>query len=112
MDVTAELKRCRPGLTYVSSALSYLQQWLPHVAQNAVRTGLTDFAGVGRMAISYPGMVADVLAGRTPDSKRICRACTRCLTAARGGLVSGCYLLDEYYRNRPERKEVERLLRG
>jgi len=112
MDVTAELKRRRPGLAYVSSALSYLQQWLPHVAQNAVRTGLTDFAGIGRMAISYPDMVADVLAGRTLDSERICRACARCFAAARGGLVSGCYLLDEHYRNLPERKEVERLMRG
>jgi NADPH2 dehydrogenase len=112
MHVTAELRRRLPGLTYVASAYSYLQQWLPHVAQRAVRTGGTDFVGLGRMSISYPEMVADVLAGRPLRSGTICRACTRCLAAARGGIVSGCYLLDDFYRNRPERDEVERLIRG
>ena len=80
------------------------------MADNAIsRVG---FVGLGRMSISYPEMVADVLAGRPLRPGTICRACTRCLAAARGGIVSGCYLLDDFYRNRPERDEVERLIRG
>ena len=112
INVTSELKRLRPGLTYVVSGLSYLQEWLPNVAQSIVRNGKADFAGIGRMAISYPEMVADVLAGRPLQRNRICRACSRCTTAPRHGLVSGCYLTDPFYRARPEYEQVEQLLRS
>jgi len=112
VKVTAELKRLRPQLTYVASGLSYLQEWLPNVAQAIVRKGLADFAGIGRMAISYPEMVADVLAGRPLQRNRICRACSRCTTAPRHGLVSGCYLTDPFYRARPEHEQLEQILRS
>jgi len=112
VGVTSELKRLRPQLTYVVSGLSYLQQWLPNVAQAIVRKGQADFAGIGRMAISYPEMVADVLAGRPLQRGRICRACSRCTTAPRHGLVSGCYLTDPFYRARPEYEKLEQILRS
>ena len=110
INVTAELKRLRPQLTYVGSGYSYLQEWLPNVAQNVVRTGQADFVGIGRMALCYPDMIADVLAGNPLQRNRICRACSRCTTAPRHGLVSGCYLTDDFYRSRPEHEELERIL--
>jgi 2,4-dienoyl-CoA reductase-like NADH-dependent reductase (Old Yellow Enzyme family) len=112
VKVTSELKRLRPQLTCVVSGLSYLQEWLPNVAQAIVRKGQADFAGIGRMAISYPEMVADVLAGRPLQRAHICRACSRCTTAPRHGLVSGCYLTDPFYRARPEYEQLEQLLRS
>ncbi|MFC2008865.1 NADH:flavin oxidoreductase [Chloroflexota bacterium] len=112
INVTAELKRLRPQLTYVGSGYSYLQEWLPNVAQHAVRTGATDFVGLGRMAISYPELVADVLQGRPLQRNKICRGCSRCTTAPRNGLVSGCYLTDDFYRGRPEHAQLERIMRG
>ena len=99
---TAELKRMRPDLVYVGSGYSYLQEWLPHVAQAVVRTGQADFVGLGRMTLAYPELAADVLAGRTLDRKRICRTFSDCTTGPRNGLISGCYPLDEFYRNLPE----------
>src|SRR5439155_6868243 len=48
IDATARLKAAFPDMAFVGSAYSYLQEWLPHVAQHAVRTGLTDFVGLGR----------------------------------------------------------------
>jgi hypothetical protein len=93
----------------LGSALSYLQEWLPNVAQAVVRLGLADFAGLGRMALSYPDMIADVLAGRPLKRKRICRTFSDCTTAPRKGLVSGCYPLDEYYRERPEARYLHPL---
>jgi 2,4-dienoyl-CoA reductase-like NADH-dependent reductase (Old Yellow Enzyme family) len=111
LAVTASLKKYRPELTFVGSAYSYLQEWLPNVAQHAVRTGRTDFVGLGRMTLSYPDMVADVLAGRPLQRKRICRTFSDCTTAPRSGLVSGCYPLDEFYKVRPEAlalKEIKR----
>jgi 2,4-dienoyl-CoA reductase-like NADH-dependent reductase (Old Yellow Enzyme family) len=100
--VTAQLKAHRPDLLILGSALSYLQEWLPNVGQAVVRRGMTDFVGLGRMALSYPDMIADVLAGRPLQRKRICRTFSDCTTAPRKGLVSGCYPLDDYYRGRPE----------
>src|SRR5258708_488103 len=47
------LKRAFRSLGNVGSACSYLQEWLPHVAQYNVRHGMTDFVGLGRMVLSY-----------------------------------------------------------
>jgi 2,4-dienoyl-CoA reductase-like NADH-dependent reductase (Old Yellow Enzyme family) len=102
VHVTARLKAHHPKLLVVGSALSYLQEWLPNVSQAIVRRGMADFAGLGRMALSYPEIVADCLAGRPMERKRICRTFSDCTTAPRKGLVSGCYPLDEYYKSRPE----------
>lgn len=98
IQVTAELKAAFPALTIVGSGYSYLQDWLPNVAQAATRQGLTDFVGLGRMALSYPQLPADLLAGRPLQRKRICRTFSDCTTAPRNGMVSGCYPLDERYK--------------
>ncbi len=100
--VVAALKAQFPALLIVGSAYSYLQEWVPNVAQYNVRNGLVDFVGLGRMILSYPEMPADVLAGRPLQRKRICRTFSDCTTAPRNGLVSGCYPLDEFYKDRAE----------
>jgi 2,4-dienoyl-CoA reductase-like NADH-dependent reductase (Old Yellow Enzyme family) len=100
--VTSQLKQHRPDLATVGSAYSYLQEWLPNVAQRVVRDDRVDFVGLGRMVLSYPEMVADVLGGRPLQRKRICRTFSDCTTAPRHGLVSGCYPLDDFYKERPE----------
>jgi NADPH2 dehydrogenase len=100
--VTASLKQYRPDLAFVGSAYSYLQEWLPNVAQHIIRNEQADFVGLGRMALTYPDMVADVLAGRPLQRKRICRTFSDCTTAPRYGLVSGCYPLDAFFKGRPE----------
>ena len=102
MQATAALKRHRPELAFVASGLSYLQEWLPHAAQRMVRAGWADFAGLGRMALAYPELPADVLAGRPLQRKLLCRTFSDCTTAPRNGLVSGCYPLDDFYAQRPE----------
>ena len=104
---TAALKRHRPTLLMVGSGYSYLQEWLPNVAQHVVRTGQADFVGLGRMMLTYPEMCADVLAGRPLQRKRICRTFSDCTTAPRHGLVSGCYPLDEFYKSRPEAEQLK-----
>ena len=94
---TAELKAQFPGLAIVGTAYSYLQEWLPNVAQSVVRHGGADFIGLGRMVLSYPELPADVLSGKPLARKSICRTFSDCTTAPRNGLVSGCYPLDKYY---------------
>lgn len=98
----AALKAAHPGLIFVGSAYSYLQDWLPPVAQAIVREGMADVIGLGRMVLSYPDMVADVLRGQPLQRKQICRTFSDCTTAPRNGLISGCYPLDPFYKQRPE----------
>ena len=102
LQVTTELKRYAPDLVLVGSGYTYLQEWLPHVAQAAVRRGETDFVGLGRMVLSYPELPGDVLAGRPLRRKQFCRTFSECTTAPRNGLVSGCYPLDPHYKQLPE----------
>ncbi|HJU41805.1 MAG TPA: hypothetical protein VJ691_03290 [Vicinamibacterales bacterium] len=101
IHVTAQLKREFPQLVFVGSGYTYLQEWLPHVAQHNVRLGLTDFVGVGRMVLAYPDFPADVLAGRPLARKHLCRTFSDCTTGPRLGLVSGCYPLDPFYVDHP-----------
>jgi 2,4-dienoyl-CoA reductase-like NADH-dependent reductase (Old Yellow Enzyme family) len=86
-----------PDLLLVGTGYTYLQEWLPHVAQHEVRLGHADFIGLGRMVLAYPELPRDVLASRPLDRKRLCRTFSDCTTAPRNGLVSGCYPLDPYY---------------
>lgn len=109
VNAAAALKQKFPGLLLVGSAYSYLQEWLPHVAQYQVRTGGIDFVGIGRMVLSYPEFPADVLAGRGLNRKRLCRTFSDCTTAPRKGMVSGCYPLDPYYKERPEAETLAQL---
>jgi 2,4-dienoyl-CoA reductase-like NADH-dependent reductase (Old Yellow Enzyme family) len=102
IQATAILKRAFPGMMIVGSAYSYLQEWLPHVAQHSVREGLCDVVGLGRIALSYPGLPADVLAGAPLRRSAFCRTFSDCTTGPRLGLVSGCYPLDPFYAVRQE----------
>jgi NADPH2 dehydrogenase len=102
IDATARLKAAFPNLVFVGSAYSYLQEWLPHVAQYNVRNGLTDFVGLGRVALSYPDLPADVLRGTPLRRKSICRTFSDCTTGPRLGLVSGCFPLDPFYAAHPD----------
>jgi 2,4-dienoyl-CoA reductase-like NADH-dependent reductase (Old Yellow Enzyme family) len=102
----AELGRAHPDVALVGSGYSYLQQWLPHAAQHTVRTGGAASVGIGRGMLSYPELPADVLAGRALEASRLCRTFSDCTTAPRNGLISGCYPLDDFYKEMPERREL------
>jgi len=102
LRVVHELKRRFPDLFLVGSAFSYLQDYLPHVAQGVVRDGWMDFVGLGRMILSYWDLPGDCLEGRLLQKNRFCRTFSDCTTAPRNGLVSGCYPLDRHYAKLPE----------
>jgi len=109
MQVVRTLKAQFPDLVFVGTAYTYLQEYIPHVAQAAVREGWTDFVGLGRMMLAYPELPLDVLEGRALQTKRLCRTFSDCTTAPRNGLPSGCYPLDEFYKRSPQAQELKRL---
>ncbi len=102
LEATRLLKAAFPRMVIVGTGYSYLQEWLPHVAQHQVREGHTDFVGLGRMMLAYPDLPADVLNGATLKRKNICRTFSDCTTGPRLGLVSGCFPLDPFYLNHPD----------
>ena len=104
--VTATLKERFPDLLLVGSGYSYLQEWLPQVAQHNLRGGKVDFVGLGRLILPYPEFPSDVLAGRPLQTKLLCRTFSDCTTGPRNGLVSGCYPLDSFYKSHPEAEKL------
>ncbi|MFN8038675.1 MAG: NADH:flavin oxidoreductase [Acidimicrobiales bacterium] len=110
--VTAQVSAAHPQVVVVGSGLTYVQDWFAHVAQPLVAGGWFDSAGLGRMVLSYPTLPLDVLAGRALDRRAVCRTFSDCTTAPRQGLVSGCYPLDPFYKERPERVELTRAKRA
>ena len=96
--IAKELKPAHPDLVMVGTAYTYLQEFLPHVAQKTVELGWIDFVGLGRMVLPYPEMPSDCLIRGKLDRRRLCRTFSDCTTAPRNGLPSGCYPLDEFYK--------------
>ena len=107
MYMVRQLKQQFPRLIFVGTAYSYLQDFLPNVAQAAVREGWTDLVGVGRMVLTYPELFRDVLEGRPVNRNRVCRTFSDCTTAPRSGLPSGCYPLDDYYKKSESGKRLK-----
>jgi 2,4-dienoyl-CoA reductase-like NADH-dependent reductase (Old Yellow Enzyme family) len=101
------LKQRFPDLIVVGTGYSYLQEFLPCVAQALIREGWVDAIGLGRMVLTYPEMLWDVLEGRELQTKRICRTFSDCTTAPRNGLPSGCYPLDAYYKHSEYAKQLQ-----
>jgi 2,4-dienoyl-CoA reductase-like NADH-dependent reductase (Old Yellow Enzyme family) len=115
LSVIAHLQAVRmckaavPELLLVGSGYSYLQEFLPYVAQHEVGRGHVDFVGLGRMVLAYPNLPADFLSGKPLARKRICRTFSDCTTAPRNQMISGCYPLDDYYKSMPHAQEVRSL---
>jgi 2,4-dienoyl-CoA reductase-like NADH-dependent reductase (Old Yellow Enzyme family) len=102
----------RPMPVLVGSAYSYLQEYLPHVAQAAIRENWVDIIGIGRMALSYPGVFSDAVREGALSTRLICRTFSDCTTAPRNGLVSGCYPLDRHYAAKPESQQLKEIKRA
>jgi 2,4-dienoyl-CoA reductase-like NADH-dependent reductase (Old Yellow Enzyme family) len=112
LAVTAELTAAHPDLAIIGSGYSYVQDWLAHVGQAVVGAGGATMVGLGRMILSYPTLAADVLAGRSLERGLVCRTFSDCTTAPRNGLVSGCYPLDPFYKDHPQRVELTKAKRA
>jgi NADPH2 dehydrogenase len=109
LEVTSELKASHPGLLIVGSGYSYLQEFLPNVAQHQIRSNKVDMVGIGRMVLSYPQQLLDAVLRGKSERKLVCRTFSDCTTAPRNGLPSGCYPLDEYYKRSEDAKLLKQI---
>lgn len=112
LQVTRQIKHAAPrDMIIIGTCYSYLQEYLPHVAQAVVRAGWTDMVGLGRAVLSYPTMLEEGLENGALNAKAICRTFSDCTTAPRQGMKSGCYPLDPYYAARQDFKDWKKLRR-
>ncbi len=104
-----KLLKARAGnqMVVIGSGYSYLQEYLPHVAQRVVREGWADMVGIGRVVLSYPTMLTEAAQKGALEKALICRTFSDCTTAPRNGIISGCYPLDKYYTTRPEAQQLK-----
>jgi 2,4-dienoyl-CoA reductase-like NADH-dependent reductase (Old Yellow Enzyme family) len=109
ISMTRRVKEALPELILVGSGYSYLQEWLPYLAEHEVGAGHVDIVGIGRMVLSYPDLPLHVLSDKALDRRRICRTFSDCTTAPRNGLPSGCYPLDEHYKDSADAERLKRL---
>ncbi|REK12877.1 MAG: NADH:flavin oxidoreductase [Planctomycetota bacterium] len=111
IDAARQCKEAVPEMVMIGTGYTYLQDFVPQVAQAVVRQGWIDAVGLGRMVLSYPELPADTLASGRMERKRVCRTFSDCTTAPRQGLVSGCFPLDPYYKSLPEAEQLKTLKR-
>ena len=102
LEVARDLKYHHADAIVVGGGFSYLQEYLPHVAQAVLRENWVDVVGLGRVMLSYHDLPADVLEHGKVDRARICRTLSACSTAPREGRISGCYPQDPYYAQMPD----------
>jgi len=107
LGVAGELQKNTEGILTVGTSYSYLQEWLPNVAQYQIHNNLIDFVGLGRMVLAYHDLPVDVLEGNEFDRKRYCRTFSDCTTGPRNGMISGCFPLDPYYKEMPIHDELK-----
>jgi len=108
MEAARRIKQKFPRLIFVGTAYSYLQEFLPHVAQAAIREDWLDLVGLGRVVLTYPEFLWDAAQGKEIQRKRICRTFSDCTTAPRNGLPSGCYPLDSFYKDSEMAGQLDR----
>jgi NADPH2 dehydrogenase len=102
IQAARQCKQAVPELPMVGTGYSYLQDFVPHVAQAVIRAGWIDMVGLGRMVLSYPELPAESLGTGKLARKKICRTFSDCTTAPRNSIISGCFPLDPYYKALPE----------
>jgi 2,4-dienoyl-CoA reductase-like NADH-dependent reductase (Old Yellow Enzyme family) len=111
INVVKQLKAKFPKLILVGTAYSYLQEYMPQVAQHYLRNGHVDSVGMGRAVLSYPRTLADAVEKGELEHRQICRTFSDCTTAPRNGLRSGCYPLDDYYKTFEDAAKLRELKR-
>lgn len=109
LRITRRCKERFPALGLVGTGYSYLQEWLPNVAQHEVSRGHVDFVGLGRMVLSYNDLPRDVLRGDRLKRNLICRTFSDCTTGPRNGLRSGCYPLDAHYKKSEDAQRLKEI---
>ena len=109
VQAVREVKQAMPEeAILVGTAYTYFQEYLPHVSQAVLREEWVDSIGIGRLVLSDWSLPARLLKGEDyRAAKKICRTFSDCTTGPRKGEISGCFPLDDYYKEHPAAATVK-----
>jgi len=110
------LRETFPNVPMVGSGFSWLRQLTPHIASAAIRSGVMDFAGLGRAALACPNLPSQVLTRGMVEAGSTCMVCFACSHLAESGREVGCVIRDPDVYGHPfrdaRRLDADRLLSG
>jgi len=96
LDMTRRIKEAVPGGTFVSTGLTWLENFGAAVAAGCIRDGWFDLAGFGRQAFAYPDFAEDIMKKGTLVRKKCCITCDKCYDLIQKGHVqTGCVIRDQ-----------------
>lgn len=93
----SEIHKAFPSLPMVNTGVSGLCGKCAFAASGMIEEDMTDFVGFGRMNFAYPEIARDILNGNY-DEKKCCVACSGCSTLKKNGLLSGCIIKNNLYK--------------
>lgn len=93
----AEIKN-KHSFAVVNTGVSLLGEFSPEAAAGAVKEGMTDFVGFGRMSFAYPELAKDMINGSF-DKARCCVCCGGCSYLKKNLCEAGCIARSEYYKD-------------
>lgn len=97
-DGANEIHKEFPKLPMVNTGVSGLCGKCAYAAAGMMEEDMTDFVGFGRMNFAYPEIARDILTNRY-DEKKCCVACSGCSTLKKNGLLSGCIIKNDLYKD-------------
>ena len=95
LEGIGQIKRAVPGMTVISSGISFLGGAAPGVLAGAIREGWFDMAGFGRQTLAYPDVAKDLVTAGEMKTGNLCLTCGKCTEIMRQkGGTPGCVVRD------------------
>lgn len=93
-EITRAIQRAIPTVPVVAGGFSWFRHLLPNVAAGVVREGGAALIGVGRAALAYPALAADLMRAGRLDPDQCCINCSACMQLVKDGGRVGCAIMD------------------
>lgn len=96
MKATKEIKEAVPGAYFVSTGMTWLEQFGANVTAGAIHDGWIDIGGFGRQFMAYPDFPADLKKDGVMHRQKCCMLCDKCYDLIqKGHCQTGCVMRDQ-----------------
>ena len=82
---TQQIQEAAGDVPVIGNGYTWLRQFFLYAAAANVKRGACQMVGLGRLAIAYPDVVRDLLAGDGEDPSKYCITCSKCTQIMRDG---------------------------
>jgi NADPH-dependent glutamate synthase beta subunit-like oxidoreductase/2,4-dienoyl-CoA reductase-like NADH-dependent reductase (Old Yellow Enzyme family) len=93
-ETSRTLQQALPGVAMVVGGFSWFRHFLPNVAAGVVQGGGATLIGVGRAALAYPSLAADILQKGKMEPEGCCITCDACVQLMKDDGHAGCAIMD------------------